>query len=106
MKVSLIGLFVFVLFSVSNVSCKSASTISGDVIKFNNTICPVMERKVDGIHHAIYQGIRYELCCGGCVRSFNKNPEKYIANLANVVSIEESEKRESHSEHDDSHHEH
>ena len=55
--------------------------VQKQIEKFNNPICPIMGRKVNGKNFVIYKGIRYELCCGGCQKAFPKNPEKYLKKL-------------------------
>ncbi len=42
------------------------------------TLCPVMNRKIDKSIYVDYQGQRIYFCCRGCVAAFKKNPEKYV----------------------------
>ncbi|HTL46552.1 MAG TPA: hypothetical protein VL688_00645 [Verrucomicrobiae bacterium] len=45
--------------------------------------CPVMPgEKVKEKFYADYKGQRIYLCCRSCVRSFKRNPEKYLARMA------------------------
>ena len=57
------------------------------VENFNNPTCPIMNRKVNGKNFAVYKNVRYELCCGGCEKTFPKNPEKYLSKLPNNGKI-------------------
>ena len=45
------------------------------------TTCPVSGDKLGGMGETIdtlYQGQLIRFCCKGCVKSFNKNPDKYL----------------------------
>ena len=60
--------------------------------RFNNTVCPVMGNKVpykkEGSKVFVaHNGIRYELCCSGCVKPFKADPAKYLAKLPNNGTI-------------------
>jgi YHS domain-containing protein len=57
--------------------------------RFNNTICPVMNSKVNGKNHIVYNGIRYELCCKGCEKTFAQKPDTFLAKLPNRGKIVE-----------------
>ncbi len=42
-------------------------------------MCPVMPGTHGKSNLAVdYRGTTYYLCCGSCVRSFKKNPDKYL----------------------------
>ncbi len=46
----------------------------------DTAVCPVMGTKVNkNKAYAVkeYKGKKYYLCCAGCVKEFDKNPEKY-----------------------------
>lgn len=51
--------------------------------------CPVMKEAVasygSASHFVDYNGVRYYLCCGGCVEPFRANPGNFIRNAANYV---------------------
>ena len=42
------------------------------------TMCPVMNEKIDKKFFADYEGKRIYFCCGMCPGIFKKNPEKYM----------------------------
>lgn len=45
-----------------------------------NTICPVSGNKIGSVGkpiHARYQGKMIAFCCKGCLKKFQKNPDKY-----------------------------
>lgn len=45
-----------------------------------NTFCPVSGRPIGVMGPGAkvqYNGKTYHLCCGGCISTFNNNPEKY-----------------------------
>lgn len=47
-----------------------------------NAMCPVMtDEEVDPRFTAQYKGHTIGLCCRKCLTKFNKNPEKYLANI-------------------------
>ena len=59
------------------------------------TMCPVMEGKIDKKYYADYDGKRVYFCCSGCVGVFKKNPEKYIKDLeAEGVVLEKAPEEE------------
>lgn len=48
------------------------------------TTCPVSGDKIGGMGETIdtlYQGQLIRFCCKGCVKSFNKNPDKYLKEI-------------------------
>jgi YHS domain-containing protein len=45
------------------------------------TMCPVMNRKINKDHYVDHDGKRVYVCCPGCLRSVRENPEKYIKEL-------------------------
>lgn len=50
--------------------------------KIWNKICPVMGNEVDPETITVeYNGKIIGFCCPGCVKKFNKEPDKYIKNL-------------------------
>jgi len=55
--------------------------------RFNNTTCPVMGGNVNGKDFVVHNGVRYELCCPGCEKTFAQDPAKYLAKLPNNGAI-------------------
>ncbi len=45
------------------------------------TVCPVMGGKINKKYYADYKGKRVYFCCPACIRTFKKDPEKYIKKL-------------------------
>lgn len=45
------------------------------------TVCPVMEGKINKDLFTEYKGKKVYFCCPGCEAEFNKNPEKYLSKL-------------------------
>jgi YHS domain-containing protein len=45
------------------------------------TVCPVMDGKINKELYTEYKGKKVYFCCPGCEEEFNKNPEKYISKL-------------------------
>lgn len=69
-------------------SCGSqdhASTAKSEtqIVKVNNTICPVTGSKVDMKNPVMveYKGKAYNLCCPACPKEFLSDPEKYSAKV-------------------------
>ena len=63
------------------------------VIEVGNSVCPVSGEKVGTMGPVVkyeYKGKIYNLCCEGCVSSFAKDPEKYIAIVEKSMVKEES----------------
>jgi YHS domain-containing protein len=46
-----------------------------------NTKCPVSGDDVDSKVTTVYNGKTYAFCCADCVKSFNKDPEKYASKV-------------------------
>lgn len=44
--------------------------------------CPVMGADIDQKIYVDYQGQRIYFCCAGCIDTFQENPDKYMAQLA------------------------
>lgn len=72
-RISLVSLAVFLWM---------CSPALADVIEAGNTVCPVSGDKVSGKHFVLHEGKKYGLCCPHCEKEFKKDPEKYIATLA------------------------
>ncbi len=45
------------------------------------TACPVMGGKIDQKIYTDHKGTRVYFCCPGCIDTFKKDPEKYVAKL-------------------------
>jgi len=45
------------------------------------TVCPVMGGKINKAVHADVGGKRVYLCCRGCIRTVQKDPDKYLEKL-------------------------
>ncbi len=45
------------------------------------TTCPVLGGKIDRQVYTDYNGMRVYFCCPGCIGTFQKDPEKYLATL-------------------------
>ena len=43
--------------------------------------CPVMGGKINKKIFADYEGKRVYFCCGGCIKTFQKDPAKYVKDL-------------------------
>jgi len=52
----------------------------GEVI---NRVCPITGSKVDEDtpYKAVYKGKTIGFCCAGCIKAFEKSPEKYIEKI-------------------------
>jgi YHS domain-containing protein len=44
-----------------------------------NTKCPVSGDDIDAKVTTVYNGKTYAFCCADCIKSFNKDPEKYAS---------------------------
>jgi len=47
----------------------------------SQTTCPVLGGEINKQYYADYKGQRIYFCCGACVESFKKEPEKYLKKL-------------------------
>jgi YHS domain-containing protein len=55
-------------------------TFSANAVYVGNKICPVSGRTIGVMGPGVkeeYKGKVYTLCCGGCVSTFESDPEKY-----------------------------
>jgi len=60
----------------------TTTTAPAEKIAVGNTKCIVMpEDETDGKTTVEYQGKLYGVCCKGCIKKFNKEPEKYVKAL-------------------------
>ncbi len=51
--------------------------------KIWNAYCPVMGDEVDPEGKTVvYKDKTIGFCCGGCIKKFNKDPEKFLKNLS------------------------
>ena len=54
------------------------------------TMCPVMNAKIDKKLFVDHQNKRVYFCCSHCIKEFNKNPQKYIDKLEKEgITLEE-----------------
>ena len=74
-------LFFSLLFSAVMISVISGNTsVSANINDDSARVCPVSGETISGEGVKLtYLGDEYVLCCKGCVKSFNKNPAKYIS---------------------------
>jgi len=80
-KLLVLGLtFGFILTPVLG-NVPSARAQQAQAVEVGNKICPVSKEQVGkgGMlpYKITYNGKVYNLCCGMCVKDFNKDPEKY-----------------------------
>lgn len=73
-KVMTLGLFLTLFLS--------SLAYAAAVVDAANATCPVSGDKVSGKDFVEYEGKKYGLCCPMCVNKFNKNPEKYLAEIS------------------------
>jgi YHS domain-containing protein len=45
------------------------------------TVCPVLNGKINKDVYTDYKGKRVYFCCAGCVEPFKKNPEQYLKKM-------------------------
>lgn len=54
---------------------------NGKIVEGTNTKCPVMGGAVNKKVFTVYNGTKIYLCCPGCDKTFDKDPEKYLAKI-------------------------
>ena len=90
LKYALLGLVAMMLGTASfgaTAADDKATTTSGPAtsqaakVDVGNTKCIVMAEDEAGDGTVEYQGKLYHICCKSCVKTFNKNPEKYVKAL-------------------------
>lgn len=61
----------------------SDSTKTEEASLIWNKYCPVLGNEVDPATETVdYNGKKIGFCCPGCIKKFNKDPERYIKNLS------------------------
>ena len=74
-------------------------------VKVNNPICPVSGQKVGGSMGPVveyeYKGKIYNFCCTMCLKDFQKDPEKYVKIVNEMMAGEKTQETdEGHEEHE------
>lgn len=69
-----------------------------------NKLCPISGEPVSEGSFVEYQGKRYGLCCPGCAKEFLKDPEKYLAVLAEKEKAFSEKKTGDETGHEGMHH--
>lgn len=68
-----------VLILVCVMAGESISAMAAPTVFIPGQECPVMTaERAKSKFHWDYKGTRYYFCCRPCVKSFKKNPEKYL----------------------------
>ena len=61
---------------------KDAAKDAAKDLKPINKNCPVEGGEIDAKEFVIYKGKKVAFCCAGCDKEFNKDPEKFMKQLA------------------------
>ena len=65
-----------------HVSAKAAHQAAGtSAVAVPQKTCPVMGGAINKEIHVDHNGKRVYLCCAGCVETFKKDPDRYLAKL-------------------------
>lgn len=61
-------------------------------INVGNKICPISKEPTEsmGGYEAVYNGKTYNLCCQMCEGEFNKDPERYVKMIENMMAREDA----------------
>jgi len=102
-KIVMIVVICLPIFSIGK-ALPEAAAQNVSVIEVGNSMCPVTGEDISGKHFAEHEGKRYGLCCGQCVKKFNKHPKKYLAKAARDDDADSE--AEGHDHHDHDHHAH
>lgn len=82
----IVGIMAVLVFGVSAVWMQAANAqnssqmSSAQPVDVGNKYCPVSGRPIGVMGPGVeqeYNGRVYHLCCGGCIATFNSDPEKY-----------------------------
>ena len=90
----ILSIIVSVVFLAAAVSVSAAEKAEGSadmvkaatIVDAGNKICPVTGEPVDGVSSYVYNGKKYNFCCGMCPAVFAKDPVKYSAIAEKEVS--------------------
>lgn len=61
----------------------------------NNEVCPVSDEPVNAekAKTVVYKGYEISLCCAGCVKKFNKDPDKYLKSALDAEKAAKAKKK-------------
>ena len=79
----IIFVLTLLLFSIATLGFAEqvGSAVIAEVVDVGNTVCPITGKAVSPKAPAVYQGKRYAFCCQHCGKKFEKNPERYLAQM-------------------------
>jgi YHS domain-containing protein len=65
------------------------SSVKSEIIDVGNKICPVTGEQIDETNKATheYKGKIYNFCCPKCIKTFKKDPEKYIKKVDETINV-------------------
>jgi YHS domain-containing protein len=72
---------VFALLALS-VLVSASVAADGEAKNVTNKMCPVSGGPVSEKYRAEYKGQYVYMCCEGCLKEFEKNPEAFVAKLS------------------------
>jgi len=76
-----LGVIIVISAVVMGCGKKTDTPAPVEAVKVINTLCPVMGGAVaDGLT-VEYKGQVIGVCCPGCIETFKKDPEKYMAKI-------------------------
>jgi YHS domain-containing protein len=75
-------LLAFMMPVAASQAVAAEDTAQAGIVDAGNKLCPVSGDPVSGQDFVVYNGKSYGLCCPMCERPFLKDPEKYLAALA------------------------
>ena len=85
----------------------TAEVTESGAIKVGNKLCPISKEKVGEMGEVVeyeYNGKIYNFCCKMCLKDFEKDPEKYVKIVEEMMAGETAgttaEAEESHAGHD------
>jgi YHS domain-containing protein len=75
------------------VSANAAEAAAKKAKPYTLNICLVTGEKLGGMGEPVkveYQGQEFKFCCKGCIKQFNKEPEKFVKKLAEAEKAEKA----------------
>ncbi len=90
-KLMVFGLLFGLLCAPLMVQAAEEMVAAAAAVEVGNKICPVSGEKVGQMGEIVkqeYNGKVYNLCCGMCVKDFQKDPAKYAKIAEDAAKVE------------------
>lgn len=91
MGVLIVGMMSMGLMAVGASVVKAAEQVAAQAVDAGNKVCPVMGGEASPSITVEYKGKIYHLCCPGCKKSFEQDPERFSKIADDEVAVQKAE---------------